>query len=320
MTLKTVLFVSALFSTALMAAPTQCGNIYYGNSAPDILNTKLTPKTKELCYLSFAVMHSGISRTPLWSAEHLTREQLRSKSERTNDFHPEEQLSLNDRAELDDYSRSGYDRGHMAPSADMPNEHAQHESFSLANMIPQVPGNNRGIWSSIEAATRHLTNQKGQLYIITGPLFMGTDLKHIGGRVLVPAKIYKAIYDPASGQGAAYLVDNVEGDSYKVISISELEKISSIRHFPKMSPSAKQTPMSLPEPRSRNSANSNRSSSYAPPKSASAPVAQASQQCEGKKTCKEMSSCAEARFYLTQCGVNRLDGDGDGMPCEKLCR
>jgi endonuclease G len=240
---------------------------------------------------------------------------LRSKSERTNDFHPEEQLSLNNRAELDDYSYSGYDRGHMAPSADMPNEQAQHESFSLANMIPQVPGNNRGIWSSIEATIRHLANQKEQLYIITGPLFIGNDLKHIGGRVLVPTKIYKAIYDPASGQGAAYLVDNAEGDSYRVISITKLEKISGIRHFPKMSPSAKQTPMSLPEPRSNN-----RHSSYAAPKSIATPIVQTSQQCEGKKTCKEMSSCAEARFYLTQCGVNRLDGDGDGMPCEKLCR
>lgn len=320
MNLKIFLLSSILFSSLLAAASTSCGNTYYAGEAPDILNAKLTLKTKELCYSEFAIMHSGISRTPLWSAEYLTREQLRSKSERTNDFHPEEQLSLNDRAELDDYSRSGYDRGHMAPSADMPDEQSQHESFSLANMIPQVPGNNRGIWSSIEATTRHLTNQKEQLYIITGPLFIGNDLKRIGGRVLVPSKIYKAIYDPASGQGAAYLVDNAEGDSYTVISISELEKISGVRHFPKMSVTAKQTPMSLPDPRLRNSANSNRSSSYAPHKSASAPVAQTSQQCEGKKTCKEMSSCAEARFYLTQCGVSRLDGDGDGMPCEKLCR
>lgn len=312
---KIFLLSFILFSSLLVAAPTSCGNTYYAGEAPDVFNTKLIPKTKELCYSSFAVMHSGISRTPLWSAEHLTREQLRSKSERTNDFHPEEQLSLNDRAELDDYSHSGYDRGHMAPSADMPNEQSQHESFSLANMIPQAPGNNRGIWSSIEATTRHLTNQKGQLYIITGPLFIGNDLKRIGGRVLVPAKIYKAIYDPASGQGAAYLVDNAEGDSYRVISISELEKISGIRHFPKMSPSAKQTPMSLPEPRSNN-----RHSSYAAPKSIATPILQTSQQCQGKRTCSQMSNCAEARFYLTQCGVSRLDGDGDGVPCEKLCR
>ncbi|MDS4031505.1 MAG: excalibur calcium-binding domain-containing protein [Candidatus Contendobacter sp.] len=42
--------------------------------------------------------------------------------------------------------------------------------------------------------------------------------------------------------------------------------------------------------------------------------------CGSKRTCREMTSCDEARFYLTQCGVSRLDGDGDGRPCEALCR
>lgn len=41
--------------------------------------------------------------------------------------------------------------------------------------------------------------------------------------------------------------------------------------------------------------------------------------CEGKRTCGQMSSCAEARFYLTQCGVSRLDRDHDGIPCESIC-
>jgi endonuclease YncB( thermonuclease family) len=42
--------------------------------------------------------------------------------------------------------------------------------------------------------------------------------------------------------------------------------------------------------------------------------------CSGKKYCREMSSCDEAKFYLHYCGLSRLDGDGDGIPCEKLCR
>jgi endonuclease YncB( thermonuclease family) len=42
--------------------------------------------------------------------------------------------------------------------------------------------------------------------------------------------------------------------------------------------------------------------------------------CGAKRYCKEMSSCAEARFYLQRCGMTRLDGDGDGFPCEALCR
>jgi len=42
--------------------------------------------------------------------------------------------------------------------------------------------------------------------------------------------------------------------------------------------------------------------------------------CGAKRTCREMTSCEEARFYLTQCGLSRLDGDKDGTPCEALCR
>lgn len=41
--------------------------------------------------------------------------------------------------------------------------------------------------------------------------------------------------------------------------------------------------------------------------------------CGAKRYCSQMTSCAEARYYLTQCGVRSLDGDGDGIPCESLC-
>ena len=42
--------------------------------------------------------------------------------------------------------------------------------------------------------------------------------------------------------------------------------------------------------------------------------------CGTKRYCREMTSCEEARFYLEQCGLTRLDGDNDGVPCEKICR
>lgn len=41
--------------------------------------------------------------------------------------------------------------------------------------------------------------------------------------------------------------------------------------------------------------------------------------CDGRPTCKQISSCAEARFYLEECGLTKLDRDHDGIPCESLC-
>lgn len=244
----TALSISILYSINLLAASTQCEGIYYNNEAPTIINSKLSPKTKELCYSAFAVMHSGISHTPIWSAEHLTRQSLRKKIKRSNDFHEEELLDSDERAELRDYSHSGYDRGHMAPSADMPTKLAQHECFTLANMIPQNSDNNRGIWAAIESSTRGLAKDTGELYVITGPLFIGTAVGRIKGRVLIPTKLYKAIYNPSTHKGAAYLVDNSSGEDYEVISIMELEHMAGIQFFPQMDASSKQTAMQLPDP------------------------------------------------------------------------
>jgi len=311
-------------SIALCAAPTQCNNIYYGNEAPDIINTKLTPKTKELCYSAFAVMHSGVSRTPLYVGEHLTKESLVSKSERTNDFHAEDRLPADERSELNDYARSGYDRGHMAPAADMPNPEAQHDSFTLANMIPQVPENNRGIWAHIEGATRNLARDRGEIYVVTGVIFSGSNIQRIGGRVLIPTKIYKAIYDPSSGSSGAYIVDNAEGNNYQVISIADLEQLAGIKLFQKLSATSKQHAMSLPAPSGGSSGSKNLKNTIPIKMQATQAIPTVGisyvQECRGKKTCREMDSCEEAKFYLNNCGVTTIDGDGDGIPCERLCR
>jgi hypothetical protein len=60
--------------------------------------------------------------------------------------------------------------------------------------------------------------------------------------------------------------------------------------------------------------------SYSPaPRAVVRPRPERRLQCRGKRTCGEMNSCAEANFYLDECGVSRLDGDGDGVPCESIC-
>jgi len=206
-------------------------------------------KTKELCFEAFVVMHSGVAKTPLWSAEYLTATAIDADIPRKNKFHEETRLPINERAQINDYAKSGYDRGHMSPSADMPTESAQADSFSLANMVPQDHNNNTGIWSSIESATRYLAKKEGSLYIITGPIFKG-DIRAIGNGVLIPTMIYKIIYSPKQQKAAAYLTNNAPpGREYQVISIKELEALTGISFFPKMSEEKKAQLLSLPEPK-----------------------------------------------------------------------
>jgi endonuclease G, mitochondrial len=192
------------------------------------------------------VLHSGVTRTPLWAAEHLTRNGLDAAvaTERKDTFHEESRLPPDERADLDDYARSGFDRGHLAPAADMPDEQAQHESFSLANMIPQDPQSNRGLWSGIrglwsgiESAVRGLARRSGDLYVVSGPVFQGTTLRRLRGRVLVPTHIFKAVYDPKRNQAGAYLVENADGDQWRSVSIAELQRITGIDPFPGLAPS-----------------------------------------------------------------------------------
>ena len=54
--------------------------------------------------------------------------------------------------------------------------------------------------------------------------------------------------------------------------------------------------------------------------SKSAATSSSAYQCGAKRYCKQMTSCAVARYHLTQCGMSGLDRDGDGKPCESVCR
>lgn len=190
-----------LFLVACLSAPawvsTQCREQFAAGVAPVIINVQLQSRTQEVCFQNYVVLHSGISRTPIYSAEHLTRVHAEAAKtlSRQNSFHPEGALPARDRAELSDYSRLGYDRGHMSPNGDMPDRSAQAESFSLANMVPQVHANNAGIWAGIEGAARQLALNEGEVYVVSGPAFLGNDLQRIGN-VLVPTHLWKVLYSP----------------------------------------------------------------------------------------------------------------------------
>ncbi|ACD93962.1 DNA/RNA non-specific endonuclease [Trichlorobacter lovleyi] len=257
MSIKRFLLIALSISVLLhpvtgMASQTGCSEHFANGQAPDFINQKLTAKTREICYSGFAVKHSGVTRTPLYAAEHLTRDRiLQGKGlKRQSKFHPDENIPRSERAELHHYARSEYDRGHIAPSADMFDIKSQYECFSLANMVPQIPENNRGPWGGIESAVRMMAKSKGNLYVVTGPIYQGGNIKQIGGAVMVPTKLFKAVYDPQRKEAGAYLIDNTAGAQPEKISIAELETLTGITIFPAVEETVKSRLMRLPEPRS----------------------------------------------------------------------
>ena len=244
--------ISSLSFSPAFAGHTNCPEHFTNGQAPDFINQKLITKAREICYSGFAVRHSGVTRTPLYAAEHLTRDRiLQGKGlKRQSKFHPDENIPRSERAELHHYARSGYDRGHVAPSADMFDIQSQYECFSLANMVPQVAENNRGPWGGIESAVRMMAKSKGDLYVVTGPIFQGSDVQQIGDAVMVPTKLFKAIYDPQRKEAGAYLIDNTADAQPQKVTIEELEKIAGISIFPSVEASVKSRLMRLPDPKS----------------------------------------------------------------------
>ncbi|KAI9496496.1 hypothetical protein BDB00DRAFT_809093 [Zychaea mexicana] len=117
------------------------------------------------------------NRLPHWVGEHLTAQSLQAGEnvdrDRSN-FKEDKDIPAIFRARLSDYTRSGYDRGHMAPAADaVYSQDAMDQTFFLTNMSPQVGiGFNRHYWAYLEGFVRDLTNNYTDVYVYTGPLFL----------------------------------------------------------------------------------------------------------------------------------------------------
>ena len=150
----------------------------------------------------YVLAHDARLKIALWVQYRIAREDLNGAAERSNDFRPDTSIPSGARSELSDYRGSGFDRGHMAPAADMNrSENVMSESFVLSNMAPQVgAGFNRGIWRSLESAVRGWVQQRGTLTVITGPIF-DVDNSRVTYRVIgnnnvaVPTGFYKIVVD-----------------------------------------------------------------------------------------------------------------------------
>ena len=235
-------------------------NEFPGGVAPKILNPKLAEEVHDISNGDYAVTYSGVSRTPLVSSEHITKESIEAAADtgkRTNDFRADLRLPADERSELSDYK--GYvnvDRGHMAPHGDMSTTETGSESFLLSNMVPQAANQNEGVWEQIETGVRTATgagdaNAAGRdIYVATGPAFIGDKLQSLNGRVLIPTDTWKAVYIPEEGKMGAYWVPNkntVTVNDIETISVNELQRRIGIDVFPSIKDPALRNMADVPE-------------------------------------------------------------------------
>ena len=156
------------------------------------------PKDHELhTYAGYTLCYRESYELAEWVSYSLTRSQLEHKvTGRTNDFRTDTLISTGS-AKPSDYKGSGFDRGHLAPAADMAwSIKSAHDSFLMSNMTPQTPSFNRVIWKLLEEAVRKWAHQYGTIYVVTGPVLEkdASEYESIGeSEVAVPEYFYKAL-------------------------------------------------------------------------------------------------------------------------------
>ena len=171
-----------------------------------------------------------------WVAYRLTATMVNGRTKREDNFRPDPDVSTGS-AVPEDYRRSGYDRGHLAPAADFKSSaKLMDESFLMSNMSPQIHEFNAGIWENLESQTRRWARRFKTVYVITGPV-LRDGLPRIGkyNQVAVPEYFYKVIYLPAPENKAIGFVMRNEGSDKKVrdfaMSVAQVEKQTGLRFF-----------------------------------------------------------------------------------------
>ncbi len=115
------------------------------------------------------------------------------------------------------------------------------ESFTLANMVPQNPTNNRHLWAHVEEAVRRISMRAPDTYVVTGPMFKGAELTTIGKTgVIVPTQIFKVVYVPQKRLAFAIIANNTATKHYTISTVHEVEAQSGLR-FPGIPASLKDT-------------------------------------------------------------------------------
>ncbi|ALA26532.1 DNA/RNA endonuclease (plasmid) [Piscirickettsia salmonis] len=199
-----------------------------------------------LCREGYSVGYNYKTKQPRWVAYHLTSKSVSKRIKRHDDFRPDPAIPYQYQAQLSDYKRSGYDRGHLAPYAAMDfDKNSASQSFLLSNMSPQKAGLNRQGWAKLESNVRFWAKYKSEVYVYTGPIFQGKNIKTIGkNKVAVPTAFFKIIFAPQQKQALAFVMPNKRVAKNKVseyrTNIAHIEKLTGLKFLSQLTSSERE--------------------------------------------------------------------------------
>ncbi len=164
----------------------------------------IPPADQLLFNREYIIGYSYLFRQPRWALQLINPESQADNTERLNSFRQDMRIPDQFQSELEDFSGTGFDRGHLVPSADRRSSALKNsETFLLSNMSPQAPEFNRQIWRKLEEKVRDLAEEWIEVYAISGPYFeVGKKIKVIGGihaggdnkgSVVVPHGYFKSV-------------------------------------------------------------------------------------------------------------------------------
>ena len=190
-------------------------------------------------HMAYSVSYNDNWKLPNWVAYELTKIETMGEEERCNSFSPDPKVK-GAAVVHDDYTRNPgkYDRGHMAPAADMKwSEQAMRESFYTTNICPQNANLNRGDWNDIEELVREYAQQYESVYVVCGPI-VADKPEYMGNyqRIAIPNAFYKAILRKKgdSWTTIGVVCKNEAGSKpilYYIRTIDEIEEMAGVDLF-----------------------------------------------------------------------------------------
>lgn len=172
-----------------------------------------------------------------WVAYELTADEARGEEPRYNNFSPD--YDVEGCASPADYRNTGFDRGHLAPAADMKwDPEAMRQSFLMTNIAPQVHSLNRGPWQKLEEKCRAKAIADSAVIIVCGPVLTDSVDMRIGSTgVAVPRRYFKVILSPYAEQPSAigFIMPNETfsgGMQACAVSVDSVEAVTGHDFFP----------------------------------------------------------------------------------------